>query len=242
MLQQCFELKADYTGVGGTTGNASINGNINFPPVSFQTHNEWKGTHGTVMEIHEIVFRWDINGTVPASQNDGIFNLPHGLKQMNLEPSATNMIQGTVKHEGMLRTAAVRQTNKWPFQERDGNAIAMCSREFWWTSRSFLNTAEGAPDMSIAMNDEGMVWNFRDGVGNGLRVGGNYLGLHWRVLFNDNWTLKTATSRPLYPCTNLDVTNGRVPDQFLRCFILFKWRDVDIHEWTRMHMENRDTI
>lgn len=238
MQELVLNLKADWS--VAATGSA-LNGNVNLPPASFPTNNEWKGTHGTVMEIHELHFKWDILQPPTATNTAGIFCQPHGFKQNNITNTNVTVIQGCVKHEGMLRTAASRTTNRWPIQERDGNAIAMCSKEFWYALRGVVTGDTGAPP-TITVNEEGMVWNFRDGVGNGYRAGGNQLSLHWRVVFNDALSLKTDTTRILYPPTANDVTAGEVPDMYLRCFILFKWRDVDIHEWTRLHMENRDTI
>lgn len=241
MQQRCLVIQANE--ILNATWNGE-NSYVSLTPTSMPTNNMWKGTHGTVMEIHEVKFIFDFSGVYPTPPN--VYNsdkcqfgywtggyFQRAPAQTPADPAGT-LLECELTHTCMLRMESPSGTTKFP-DEQGPHVIARGYRTTHCVGVQSPTSDTSVYPFQINCMEDGMSWNFRDGVGNGLRVAGNELTLHWRMTDPYNRATIQASNRILRPpFSNAAVNPLKAPPMKLYCHILYKWRDVDMYEWTRL--------
>lgn len=206
--------------------------------MSIQTGARWNGSTGTVMEILSVRFVWDFGNqyvTSPGS-NPAEFGFQSGGRTNTPTTAALGPQQAELVWSAGIRMAdkstSTTNTAKWP-DERFDPAWLATSKKGTYVFFSRQTNAERF-FFTAMMFEHDTLWNYNDGLGNGLRVNSEHLTLHSRVDWKDTISDADVANKVLEPPDASDVLSDACPPQYIHVYITYKYREVDVYEWQRL--------
>lgn len=226
-----------------TTGTTVGPYTYQYDPIQVPTGVHWNGNSGTVMEIHEVRFQWDfVNqyNTNPAAEiqefgfeSGGIFNAQPSTQVVG--PQQAEICWTAGLRQGKKKVAS---NNKFPNEASESSYIAI--------SQKGTYVVLGRPTVAdrfafSAQNfEKDLVWNYRDGVGNGLRIASDSITLHLRVDWQDTLNAANNSNKVIEPPGVADAALAQTPPMYVHVWVLYKFREVDIYEFQRLSQDSKE--
>lgn len=211
-----------------------------YEPITIPTGARWNGATGSVMELLSVRFVWDFNNQFVTNPGAGIakFGYQTGGQMNRPDPEGTAV--GPQQAE-MTFSAGLRQADKsplttntarWPDERLDAAWLAVTKKgtlivfsRSTTTERFVFNTQHFERDT---------LWNYNDGLGNGLRVNSEHLTLHTRVDWKDTISFANDSNKILEPPNSTEAQGIDCPPQYIHVYLTYKYREVDVYEWQRL--------
>lgn len=226
-----------------TTGDTVGPYTYQYEPVQLSTGVQWNGHTGTVMEIHEVRFQWDF-------VNQYVTNPAAAIQEFGFESGGAFNPQPTTQAVGPQQaiicwTAGLRQgarkqarNNRYPNEVSDNSYIAV--------SQKGTYAVLGRPTVNDRFNfgvqnfEKDTIWNFRDGVGNGLRIGSDSLTLHLRVDWQDTINSANTANKVIQPAGPTEAADAANPPMYVHLWVTYKYREVDMYEFQRLAADSKE--